>query len=158
MVDKGEAIIMVVLIGMVEVLYHYIHLYNLVRIDFCSCICHFCCLLIYPMLWTSFVTADFHRKRHRDDDHQSYENSKRSSNYESRKNSDHDSRPVISTDSYPNLPWILRVTYAVFMRQCQHVVNNIPCRVIITEKVSGLVISGLCHGIFFQCHTNSSHF
>ncbi|KAL6134106.1 hypothetical protein ACLB2K_059549 [Fragaria x ananassa] len=36
--------------------------------------------------------ADFHRKRHRDDDHQSYENSKRSSNYESRKNSDHDSR------------------------------------------------------------------
>ncbi|XP_050381845.1 nuclear cap-binding protein subunit 2 [Argentina anserina] len=37
--------------------------------------------------------GDFHRKRQRDDDRPSYENSKRSSNYESLKNSDHDSRP-----------------------------------------------------------------
>ncbi|XP_057455550.1 nuclear cap-binding protein subunit 2 [Lotus japonicus] len=36
---------------------------------------------------------DYHRKRHRDDDHHTNESSKRTSDHESRRNSDHESRP-----------------------------------------------------------------
>lgn len=43
--------------------------------------------------------ADYHRKRHRDDDRHSYEASKRNSGHDLRKNSDHDSRPVISNNN-----------------------------------------------------------
>lgn len=38
--------------------------------------------------------ADFHRKRHREDDRHGPEISKRNSNYDSRRGSDHNSRPV----------------------------------------------------------------